>query len=212
MKFHHYFITLISMLPFLFTQCSDIEYNKRVLVKGKVSNPDHEGQKDLFVYTAVGASNILGQSITDASGAFEVTSLSSSTLGMRLFIELPEEFQFETSTDQPTIDKFSLPLYNFQDEIINLNHIRIYPFAEVKINFNRETDGVLTYQLNRNFHQSLSSEFFFVEPNIDLSEEASAFFNLTTDGGLDEHQQAFSIHEIVQKNQDIELIYQVNNQ
>lgn len=212
MRFSSKIIAILSMFPFMFTQCNDIENDKRLLVKGMIADANSTPQKNLQVYTSVGGSDILGEGETGELGEFNFTSLSSNSYGMSLVVELPDEFKFQVAANESVIDRFSIPLRSLQDGTINLSNLRIYPFAEVKINFVRETEGSLSYEIKRNFNRSLSDEFFYFWNDIDFTEEVTPFRNITSEGILEQGVSFFSIHEIVQKNEIIELTYQVNNE
>lgn len=211
MKFKNQIFTILSLIPILFTQCNDIENDRRILVKGKVVDINNVPQQNLQVYTSIGG-GILGEGVTNNVGEFEFTSLSSNSYLVNLVVELPDEFKFPLSSYETLITNFEISLNNLQDGRVNLQPIRILPFAEVKINFVRESEENLRYEIKRNFNRTLNGEFFSFWRQINLSEEVTPFRNLTSEGFLEQSTSFFSIHELVQKNEVIELTYQVNEQ
>ena len=96
MKFKNQIFTILSLIPILFTQCNDIENDRRILVKGKVVDINNVPQPNLQVYTSIG-SGILGEGVTNNNGEFDFTSLSSNSYLANLVVELPDEFKLSLS-------------------------------------------------------------------------------------------------------------------
>lgn len=201
-------IFLLFFIGLLFFQCTDIENDRRLLVRGNISNANNEALPNLRVQTTAGGA-VLGSSVSDEIGNFEFTTLVT---GMSLQVEIPEIFQLTNDDGSTMFRSFFVPIRDIEDNLLELNKIRIYPFAKVKFNFLRQENNEEVFVLlERKLFQSLNENVFnYNFQQIDYSQEITPFFHQEFNLFISQNQD-FELSEIVQKNEIYRMSYQIGN-
>lgn len=201
-------IFLLFFIGSFFFQCTDIENDRRLLVRGNITTSNNEALANLQVQTTAGGA-VLGSSVSDELGNFEFISLVT---GMSLQVEVPENFQLTNDEGSTMFRSFFVPISNIENNLLELDKIRIYPFAKVKFNFLRQENNEQVFVLlERKLFQSLNENVYsYNYQQIDYSQEITPFFYQKFNLFISQNQD-FELIEIVQKNEFYRMSYQIGN-
>lgn len=201
-------IFLLFFIGLFFFQCTDIQNDRRLLVRGNITTSNNEALANLQVQTTAGGA-VLGSSVSDELGNFEFISLVT---GMSLQVEVPENFQLTNDEGSTMFRSFFVPISNIENNLLELDKIRIYPFAKVKFNFLRQENNEQVFVLlERKLFQSLNENVYsYNYQQIDYSQEITPFFYQKFNLFISQNQD-FELIEIVQKNEFYRMSYQIGN-
>lgn len=92
----HIYKSFLLLIVFAFSSCEklDISDNQRLLIKGKIVDPNGEALVNIPIKTQA-VNHILAKTTTDNNGNFEFTSLNANTDPLHVLINIAANFELE---------------------------------------------------------------------------------------------------------------------
>jgi hypothetical protein len=206
---------LLPVLLLTVFSCEDFEDNRRVLIKGRVSNISDFIGDEVRVLALIDNSysefstdeDIIGRSVVDLNGDFEMTIPVPSKEEVHVTIN-PD---FENSSFGKTQFDVEIPNAVFNDSIfrnlVDLGEIEIQQRAILVLNFVDESPEVSTVSWQLSFSFASCNYIFDINDTLVIDEFCTQAF--PSDGELTDESQSFEYSSF--QNYTATLEYTINN-
>ena len=185
----------------LFSCDPDIEYNTRILVKGKVVNSEQEPISNIDV-SLFAYGNILGEDISDKNGNFSFVSFKSN-IGYEIALN-PSSSKFSSVSIVPVNND------NPYDDLYRLGEIELKPVSLLNFEINKTSteEHQLTWRLRySSSHCTYEYDFVSLVPGTQECHETNTFSYKQNI-----NQPNFSKQFKTLQNTNVKFIYQLDNQ